>query len=212
MRIDIARALFRSGDDVLLCLDTTTLDRLGLAPGAAIRIAAPSTEARPAATTLKRRPPSPGAMEGSKVPSFTMEDQDGGKVTDRSLAGQAYVLYFYPKDDTPGCTKEACGIRDAFSEFREAGLKVFGVSKDDAGSHQRFRAKFDLPFDLLVADERTLESFGVWREKNMYGRKYMGINRETLLVDAGGTIVRHFEKVKPEEHAQEILAAWKALA
>ncbi len=149
-------------------------------------------------------------MENQPVPAFEMQDQDGNTVSDKGLAGTPFVLYFYPKDDTPGCTKEACGIRDAWGDFEGHGLKVFGVSKDDAASHQKFIDKFSLPFPLLIADEPTLEAFGVWKEKNMYGKKYMGINRETLLVGADGTVLKHYKKVKPEEHAAELLADFQA--
>ena len=155
--------------------------------------------------------PVPRPMEGDKVPSFTMKDQDGNEVSDASLEGESYVLYFYPKDDTPGCTKEACGIRDAWSDFGAAGLKVFGVSKDDEASHQKFIDKYDLPFPLLVADESTLEKFGVWKEKNMYGKKFMGINRETFIVGPDRTVLKHYKKVKPEEHAEQLLADFQTL-
>ncbi len=151
------------------------------------------------------------SMEGEPVPAFTMKDQDGKEVSNESLKGSAYVLYFYPKDDTPGCTKEACGIRDAWSDFGGAGLKVFGVSKDDEASHQKFIDKYDLPFPLLVATEADLEAFGVWKEKNMYGRKYMGINRETFLVGADGIVLKHYAKVKPAEHAAELLSDFQEL-
>ena len=143
-------------------------------------------------------------MEG-KALTWTMHDQDGEKVTQKDLKGEPYVLYFYPKDDTPGCTKEACGIRDDWSQFEDAGLKVFGVSKDDADSHQKFIAKYDLPFPLLTASEKELERLGVWKEKNMYGRTFWGINRETFLVGADGKVLVHYKKVKPAEHAQQLL-------
>ncbi len=151
-------------------------------------------------------------MEGQPLPAFAMKDQDGNEVTNESLAGSAYVLYFYPKDDTPGCTKEACGIRDAWADFGSAGLKVFGVSKDDEASHKKFIDKYSLPFPLLIADEPTLEALGVWKEKNLYGRKYMGINRETFLVGADGAVLKHYKKVKPAEHAEQLLADFKELA
>lgn len=143
-------------------------------------------------------------MEG-KALTWTMHDQDGEKVTQKDLKGEPYVLYFYPKDDTPGCTKEACGIRDDWSQFEDIGLKVFGVSKDDADSHQKFIAKYDLPFPLLTASEKELERLGVWKEKNMYGRTFWGINRETFLVGADGKVLKHYKKVKPAEHAQQLL-------
>ncbi|MGB0653130.1 MAG: peroxiredoxin [Thermoplasmatota archaeon] len=138
--------------------------------------------------------------------SFAWPDQDGNTVSSDDLAGSPYVLYFYPKDDTPGCTKEACGIRDEWAGFTEAGIKVFGVSKDDAGSHQKFIAKYDLPFPLLTAPEADLEKLGVWKEKNMYGKKFWGINRETFLVGADGQVLKHYKRVKPAEHAAQLLA------
>jgi peroxiredoxin Q/BCP len=143
---------------------------------------------------------------------FAWPDQDGNLVDSKELAGSAYVLYFYPKDDTPGCTKEACGIRDAWGQFEAAGLKVFGVSKDDDAEHQKFIAKYELPFTLLTATEEELERVGVWKEKNMYGRKYFGINRETFLVGADGNVLKHYAKVKPTEHAEELLADFAELA
>lgn len=150
-------------------------------------------------------------MEGKKL-TWTMPDQDGKKVSSKDLKGTPYVLYFYPKDDTPGCTKEACGIRDEWGAFGKAGLKVFGVSKDDADKHQKFIAKYDLPFPLLTATEDQLEDFGVWKEKSMYGRTFLGINRETFLVGADGKVLKHYPKVKPTEHAEQLLADYKELA
>jgi len=149
-------------------------------------------------------------MQGRKLPAFTMKDQAGKPVKAADLKGP-YVLFFYPKDDTPGCTKEACGIRDNWGAFQKAGLQVYGVSADDAASHQKFIAKFDLPFTLLTADIPTLEKLGVWKEKSMYGRTYMGIVRDTFLVGKDGTVLKHYEKVKPEQHAEELLADFKAL-
>lgn len=150
-------------------------------------------------------------MEGKKLPAATLTDAAGAPVKLSALKGP-YVLYAYPKDDTPGCTKEACGIRDAWADFRKAGLSVYGVSKDDAKSHQKFIAKYELPFTLLTADEATLDKLGFWKEKSMYGKKYMGISRETYLVGADGKVLKHYAKVKPEEHAAELLADFKALA
>ncbi len=155
--------------------------------------------------------PASRRMEGESL-SFAWPDQDGNTVSSDDLQGTPYVLYFYPKDDTPGCTKEACGIRDEWSGFESAGLKVFGVSKDDADKHQKFIAKYELPFPLLTASEEELERIGVWKEKNMYGRKYWGINRETFLVGADGTVLKHYKKVKPAEHAEQLLADFQELA
>ncbi|MFA5944875.1 MAG: peroxiredoxin [Candidatus Thermoplasmatota archaeon] len=150
-------------------------------------------------------------MEGKKLPAATLVDAEGNAVKLASVKGP-YVLYAYPKDDTPGCTKEACGIRDAWSEFRKAGLAVYGVSKDDAKSHKKFADKYSLPFTLLTADEATLDKLGFWGEKSMYGKKYMGILRNTYLVGADGKVLKHYAKVKPEEHAAELLADFKNLA
>ncbi len=149
-------------------------------------------------------------MEGTTL-TWSMPDQDENTVSSDDLKGTPYVLYFYPKDDTPGCTTEACGIRDVWADFEAAGLKVFGVSKDDAAKHQKFIAKYELPFPLLTATEEQLAEFGVWTEKNMYGRKYMGISRETYLVDGDGKVAKHYPKVKVAEHAAELLADFAAL-
>jgi thioredoxin-dependent peroxiredoxin len=149
-------------------------------------------------------------MEGKKLPAVTFTDQDGKAVKSSDLKSP-FVLFAYPKDDTPGCTKEACGIRDAWADFRKAGLNVYGVSKDDAKSHQKFIAKYSLPFPLLTADEAALEKLGFWGEKSMYGKKYMGILRNTYLVGADGKVAKAYVKVKPEEHATELLADAKAL-
>jgi peroxiredoxin Q/BCP len=150
-------------------------------------------------------------MEGKSLPAVTLLDSDGKPVKLASIKGP-YVLYAYPKDDTPGCTKEACGIRDAWGDFRKAGLQVYGVSKDDAKSHQKFAKKYDLPFPLLTGDEASLGKLGFWGEKSMYGKKYMGILRNTYLVGADGKVLKEYVKVKPEEHAGELLTDFKALA
>ena len=150
---------------------------------------------------------------GEKAPPVTGKDQNGKEWSLADVAGKKVVLlYFYPKDDTPGCTKEACGIRDHWAGFQKAGLHVYGVSKDDAKSHAKFTEKYSLPFPLLTADEANLDKLGAWQEKSMYGKKYMGIARTTYLVGPDGKVAKHYPKVKPEEHAQEILADFKALA
>ncbi len=149
-------------------------------------------------------------MEGNPVPDFSWPDQEGKVVSNESLRGTPFVLYFYPKDDTPGCTTQACGIRDAWSDFRTAGLAVYGVSKDDSDKHNKFRDKYDLPFPLLTANPDDLERFDVWKEKSMYGRTFMGISRDTFLVGADGTVLKHYKKVKPAEHADMILADFAA--
>ena len=147
--------------------------------------------------------------EGSKAPDFTAADQDGNKVKLSDLQGQRVVLYFYPKDDTPGCTKEACSFRDANDVYAEKGIKVFGVSTDDERSHQKFISKYALPFDLLAdTDKKIVEKYGVWGEKSMYGKKYMGTQRKTFLIDKSGKIVKIFDKVNVSEHADEVLKAF----
>lgn len=147
--------------------------------------------------------------EGDKAPNFSSTDQDGNKVTLADFKGQKLVLYFYPKDDTPGCTKEACSFRDADETFASKGIKVLGVSTDDEKSHQKFISKFQLPFDLLAdTDHSIVDAYGVWGEKSMYGKKYMGTFRKTFLIDEKQKIVKIFDKVKVDEHADEVLAAF----
>lgn len=147
--------------------------------------------------------------EGDKAPDFTSKDQNGNTVKLKDLKGQRVVLYFYPKDDTPGCTKEACSFRDADDIFRGKGIKVLGVSTDDEKSHQKFISKFQLPFDLLAdTDKKIVEAYGVWGEKSMYGKKYMGTFRKTFLIDDKGKIVKIFDKVDVAKHADEVLAAF----
>ncbi len=147
--------------------------------------------------------------EGDKAPNFKSIDQDGDKVKLSDFKGQKLVLYFYPKDNTPGCTKEACSFRDADQTFNSKGIKVLGVSTDDEKSHQKFISKFQLPFDLLAdTDHSIVKAYGVWGEKSMYGKKYMGTFRKTFLIDENQKIVKIFEKVKVDEHADEVLAAF----
>ena len=147
--------------------------------------------------------------EGDKAPDFAVTDEAGKTVRLKDLRGKKFVLYFYPKDDTPGCTKEACSFRDSFSKFKKKGIEVFGVSLDSEKSHQKFIGKFSLPFRLLADTERKLsDSFGTYGEKKFMGRTYMGVNRMTFLIDEKGKIKKIFSKVKPEEHAEEVLAAF----
>ena len=147
--------------------------------------------------------------EGDKAPDFKSTDQNGNKVKLSDFKGKRVVLYFYPKDDTPGCTKEACSFRDADDVYRKKGIKVLGVSTDDEKSHQKFISKFQLPFDLLAdTDKSIVESYGVWGEKSMYGKKYMGTNRKTFLIDEKGKIAKIFDKVNVSEHADEVLEAF----
>ena len=150
--------------------------------------------------------------EGSKAPDFTLLTHDGTKLKLSSLKGAPVVLYFYPKDDTPGCTKEACGFRDAKTKLAKLGAVVLGVSPDTPASHEKFRAKYKLPFTLLCDPDHTVaEKYGAWREKNMYGKKSMGIARSTYLIDAAGKVAKVFKAVKPDVHADQVLAALKEL-
>ena len=145
---------------------------------------------------------------GDKAPDFKTTNQDGEKVALSDFKGQKVVLYFYPKDDTPGCTKEACSFRDGWSKFRRKKIAVLGVSADDEKSHKKFADKFSLPFPLLAdTDKKIVKDYGAWGEKNMYGRKFMGIRRVTYLIDEKGKIAAVWPKVKPEGHADELLAA-----
>lgn len=147
--------------------------------------------------------------EGDKAPAFEANDQDGNSVKLKDLKGQRVVLYFYPKDDTPGCTKEACSFRDADEIYKSKGIRVLGVSTDNEKSHQKFISKFQLPFDLLADTEKKIvEDYGVWGEKSMYGKKYMGTFRKTFLIDEKGKIVKIFEKVDVAKHADEVLEAF----
>jgi peroxiredoxin Q/BCP len=150
--------------------------------------------------------------EGDKAPNFSLEADDGTTVTRDSLAGKNVVLFFYPKDDTSGCTKEACDFRDAFPRFGKLDAVVIGVSPDGLESHRKFKEKFQLPYRLL-SDEghRVADSFGVWKEKSMYGRKYMGIERTTVIIDRKGRVVRVFPKVKVPGHALEVESAVRDL-
>ena len=144
---------------------------------------------------------------GTLAPEFTTTDQDGKTRALSDFKGKKVILYFYPKDNTPGCTKEACGFRDHFSEFRRLGVEILGVSVDAEKSHRSFVQKYELPFTLLAdTDKRLVEMYGVWGEKRLYGKKYMGTNRVTYLIDEAGTIIAVFPTVKPEKHAEEILA------
>ena len=147
--------------------------------------------------------------EGSTAPAFTTKDAAGNTVRLEDFRGQKVVLYFYPKDDTPGCTKEACSFRDAFGEFQERGVKVLGVSTDNEASHQKFARKYKLPFMLLSDTNYAIaEAYGTYGQKKFMGRAYMGVHRMTFLIDERGKITKTFEKVKPDEHASEVLEAF----
>jgi len=148
--------------------------------------------------------------EGDQAPDFAVPDGEGNVVRLKDLRGQKVVLYFYPKDDTPGCTKEACAFRDSFTKFKKRGIEVLGVSLDSEKSHEKFAKKYGLPFRLLADTERTIsDAYGTYGEKKFMGRKYMGNHRMTFLIDEKGKIKKIFEKVKPDEHAEEVLTAFQ---
>lgn len=143
---------------------------------------------------------------GDKAPDFNLKDQNGNDVSLDSLKGKRVILYFYPKDDTPGCTVEACNFRDDFSLYTDRNTVILGVSPDGEQSHQKFIKKFDLPYSLLCDEDHSVaEKYGAWGEKNMYGRKYMGIIRTTVQIDKDGIIEQVYEKVKAKIHSKEIL-------
>ena len=146
--------------------------------------------------------------EGDAAPDFTLTSDSGDRVQLSGLRGKPVVLYFYPKDDTPGCTKQACGIRDAYGEFERAGAVVLGVSPDNEGSHVKFKNKYDLPFTLLAdTDHVVADEYGVWGEKSYLGKKYKGVSRSTFVIDADGNVKKVMRDVKPATHADEVLAA-----
>jgi thioredoxin-dependent peroxiredoxin len=149
----------------------------------------------------------PVLNDGDEAPDFTLRSDAGESVTLSSFRGRPVVLYFYPKDDTPGCTTQACGIRDQYDEFERAGAAVLGVSPDDERSHVKFKEKYKLPFTLLSdTDHAVAEQYGVWGQKSYMGRKFFGVSRSTFVIGKDGTIKRIFEKVKPAEHADDVLA------
>ena len=146
--------------------------------------------------------------EGKPAPDFDLTSDEGKRITLSELQGKPVVLYFYPKDDTPGCTAQACGIRDEYSEFRQAGAVVLGVSPDTEASHVKFKSKYELPFTLLAdPDHEVAEKYGVWVEKKNYGKTYMAVERSTFVIDADGKIAKVMLRVKPDTHAADVLAA-----
>ena len=150
--------------------------------------------------------------ETRKAPGFALPDQTGTEHSLEQYLGKWVVLYFYPKDDTPGCTAEACSFRDHFAAFKRAGVVVFGVSVDPVKKHGKFVAKYDLPFTLLSDEEKqVVKLYGVWGKKKFMGREYLGTSRVTYVIDPTGMIVRVYDKVKPAEHAEEVLADIKAM-
>ena len=150
--------------------------------------------------------------EGDKAPRFTLQADDGSKVSLASQEGRYVVLYFYPKDDTPGCTREACSFRDRRADFERLGAKVFGISPDSAASHVKFREKYELNFPLLAdPDHAVAEKYGAWREKNMYGKKSMGIQRSPYIIDPKGKVARLWKSVKVDGHDAQVLKALEEL-
>lgn len=144
--------------------------------------------------------------EGQKAPIFTGIDQDGNKISLSDFKGQKLVLYFYPEDDTPTCTIQACNLRDNYALLKKNGFKVIGISPDDVKSHQRFREKFSLPFALIADPEhKIIDKYGVWGMKNLYGREYMGLHRTTFVIDEKGVIAKIFLRPKNKAHAEEIV-------
>jgi thioredoxin-dependent peroxiredoxin len=146
--------------------------------------------------------------EGKPAPDFELTSDSGEQVKLSDFRGKPVVLYFYPKDDTPGCTTQACGIRDVYADFRDRGAEVLGVSPDDEDSHVKFKEKYSLPFTLLAdPGHEVAEEYGVWKERNKYGKKSMGIERSTFVIDAEGNVSKAMRRVKPETHAADVLAA-----
>jgi thioredoxin-dependent peroxiredoxin len=150
---------------------------------------------------------------GQEAPDFTLPDQDGEEVTLSSLRGETIVLYFYPRADTPGCTTQACGVRDRDADYAAAGARVIGVSPDEPKALKKFAGKYDLGFTLLAdADHAVADSYGAWGEKSMYGKKYMGMLRSTFIIDGDGKVARAFPKVQPKKHDAIVLKALAELA
>ena len=146
--------------------------------------------------------------EGDPAPDFTLASDSGEAIRLSDLRGTLVVLFFYPKDDTPGCTAQACGIRDAWGEFERAGAVVLGVSPDDERSHVKFKEKYGLPFPLLAdTDHAIAEEYGVWKEKSFAGKTYMGVERSTFVIDPDGNVAKELRNVKPDTHADDVLAA-----
>ena len=146
--------------------------------------------------------------EGQQAPDFTLRSDAGEEVTLSSFKGSPVVLFFYPRDDTPGCTKQACGLRDEYAQFKQRGAVILGVSPDDEASHVKFKEKYELPFTLLADPEHEAsEAYGVWGERNYAGKKYMGITRSTFVIDSAGNVTKAMRGVKPDTHAEKVLAA-----
>ncbi len=148
--------------------------------------------------------------EGDKAPAFAAKDQNDRDISLNMFRGKKVVLYFYPKDDTPGCTAQACNLRDNYSELIKQGYVVIGVSADDVNSHKKFETKFNLPFPLVADDKQVIsQEYGVWGEKQMFGKKFMGITRTTFLINEEGRIKKVIDKPDTEHHAEQVMEAWK---
>lgn len=151
-------------------------------------------------------------QEGDKAPAFNGKDQNGNTVSLNDYKGQKIILYFYPQDDTPTCTVQACNLRDNFALLKKEGFAILGVSPDDIEKHKKFESKFQLPFTLLADPQHTIiDKYGVWGEKQLYGRKYMGLHRTTFVIDEKGVIRKIFLRPKNKQHAEEIVKAWKEM-
>lgn len=151
--------------------------------------------------------------EGSKAPAFKGKDQNGNPISLADFKGKKIVLYFYPQDDTPTCTAQACNLRDNFGLLQQQDFTVLGVSPDEVAKHKKFEEKYDLPFSLIAdPDHKIIEKYGVWGEKQMYGKAYMGLHRTTFLIDEKGVVRKVFLKPKSKQHAEEIVKAWEEIA
>jgi thioredoxin-dependent peroxiredoxin len=151
--------------------------------------------------------------EGQKAPSFSSVDQNGNTISLKDYKGKNVVLYFYPKDDTPGCTKQACNFRDELPSFKNLDAVILGVSADSSKSHKQFSGKYNLPFTLVAdEDKKIIEDYGVWKQKSMFGKKYMGIERTTFIIDGEGVIRKIFPKVKVDNHNREVMDVLKELS
>lgn len=181
----------------------------------AVKKVATKKAAKPAARKAPAKKTAPAvtqsSLAGKLAPAFSLTNDAGKKVSLKDFRGKRVILYFYPKDDTPGCTTQACAFRDAEANFSKADAVVLGVSKDDVKSHQKFKTKYKLNFPLLADDAGVTEAYGVWKEKNMYGRKYMGIERSTFLIGEDGKVRAEWRKVSVPGHADEVIKALKSL-